>query len=64
MTVGHRYDARQPRRAGLLRPEPTAGGVAATGHRELLPARPQRLAPGHAALERRDVDAEDPGRQA
>jgi hypothetical protein len=34
------------------------------GHRELLPARLQRLAPGHAALERRDIDAEDPGRQA
>ena len=34
------------------------------GHRELLPARPERLAAGHAALERRDIDAEDTGRQA
>ena len=27
-------------------------------------ARLQRLASGHAALERRDIDAEEPGRQA
>ena len=31
------------------------------GRRKLLPARPGRLAAGHAALERRDVDAENPG---
>src|SRR6187431_850510 len=34
------------------------------GHRELLPARPGRLAVRRAALERRDVPAENPGRQA
>ena len=34
------------------------------GHRELLPACPGRLAAGRAALERRDVPAENPGRQA
>ena len=34
------------------------------GHRELLPARPGRLAARRAALERRDVPAENPGRQA
>jgi len=34
------------------------------GHRELLPSRPGRLAADPAVLVRRDVDAEDPGRQA
>src|SRR2546430_5916229 len=29
------------------------------GHRELLPARPRRLAAQRAALERRDIDAEE-----
>src|SRR5690242_4764591 len=34
------------------------------GHRELLPARPGRLATRRAALERRDIHAEDPDRKS
>ena len=34
------------------------------GRRQLLPARPERLVAAHPALARRDVHAEDPGRQA
>ncbi len=39
-------------------------GAEYSGRRQLLPARPGRMAAAHPAVERRDVDAENPRRQA